>query len=64
MEVFIEKENRTLSIKGKKTGELLLRELKIIPTTVILVKNNEVILPEEALSETDKVKILSVVSGG
>ncbi len=64
MEVYIEKENKTLSVKGNKTGAALLKELKIIPTAVILVKNDAVVLPDEKLSETDKVKILSVVSGG
>jgi len=63
MKVFIEKENKQLELTAK-TGTQLLNELGINPTTVLLVKNNEVTLPEENLSETDNIKILSVVSGG
>ncbi|MBR9699353.1 MoaD/ThiS family protein [Candidatus Woesearchaeota archaeon] len=63
MKAFIERENKLLELEAK-TGKELLDSLQINPATVLLVKNNEVILPEEKLSETDEVKILSVVSGG
>ena len=64
MHVFIEKENKLLELNKAVTGKELLAELGINPSTVILVKNNEVVLEDEQLSETDDVKILSVVSGG
>ncbi|MBS3142805.1 MoaD/ThiS family protein [Candidatus Woesearchaeota archaeon] len=64
MNVFIEKENKLLELNKSVTGKELLAELGINPSTVILVKNNEVVLEDEQLSETDDVKILSVVSGG
>jgi len=64
MKVYVEKENKYLEINKSLSGEQLLKDLNINPTTVILVKNNEVILSDELLSETDEVKILSVVSGG
>ncbi len=64
MHVFIEKENKLLELNKSVTGKELLAELGINPSTVILVKNNEVVLEDEQLSETDDVKILSVVSGG
>ena len=64
MNVFIEKENKQLVLKKNCTGLELLKKLKINPDTVLLVKNNEIVLPEENLSKTDDIKILSVVSGG
>ena len=64
MNIFIEKENKQLELARNCTGGELLSELKINPATVILVRNNEVILPEEQLSETDMIQILSVISGG
>ena len=64
MEVLIEKDNKLLELKGNRKGIEILKELEINPTTVLLVKNNEVVLPDENLSETDKIKILSVISGG
>jgi len=70
MKVYIEKDDKSLEIKiGKNQsksfdGKSLLEKLKINPSSVILVKNNEVILEDELLTEKDEIKILSVVSGG
>ena len=68
MKVYIEKDDRSLNVKVSKTekidGKSLLEKLEINPSSVILVKNNEVVLEDELLTEKDDVKILSVVSGG
>jgi sulfur carrier protein ThiS len=65
MKVYIEKDDRSLNLKHIKiTGKKLLEELKINPSSVILVKNNEVVLEDEMLEKDDDIKILSVVSGG
>lgn len=65
MKIYIEKQNKLLELKDKaRNGTQLLEELSINPDTVILVKNDEVVLPEEDLSEADDIKILSVISGG
>jgi len=68
MKVYIEKDNRSLEIKVSKTkkitGKQLLEELKINLSTIILVKDNEVILDDEILENDNEIKILSVISGG
>lgn len=64
MKVYIEKENRLLELDRECSGLQLLKELDINPATVLIVRNDEVVLPEEGLSGTDDIKILSVVSGG
>ena len=66
MEIFLEKEKKTIKIKikEKKTLKEILKELNISLNSVILVKNDEICLEEEILSDKDKIKILSVVSGG
>jgi sulfur carrier protein ThiS len=68
MKVYIEKDARSEIIKLKKSekinGKELLEKLKINPSSVILVKNNEVVLEDEILENKDEIKILSVVSGG
>ena len=56
---------KVLELEHKKiTGDALLKELNINPATVILVKNNSVVLPEEQLESKDEIRILSVISGG
>jgi sulfur carrier protein ThiS len=68
MKVYIEKDDKSLSIKVRKTekisGKELLAKLKINPSSIILIKNNEVVLEDEIFENKDEIKILSVVSGG
>jgi len=69
MKVYIEKENKHILLDKKVLnkrldGTALLNELNINPSTVILVKNDEIVLEDEILESDDEVKILSVISGG
>ena len=64
--VFIDRENKTAKIKlddGSSVSDLL-EKLAINPVTVIISRNNELILENEKLKNNDEIKILSVVSGG
>ena len=66
MEVYIEKEDATKQIKLEQDKKLreILKELEISVNSVILVKNDSICLEDEMVSDKDKIKILSVVSGG
>jgi sulfur carrier protein ThiS len=65
MNVYIEKDNKNLKLElDNVSGLKLLERLKINSSSIILVRNNEVVLEDEILSDKDDVKILSVVSGG
>lgn len=65
MKIYLEKDNKSVDVNKKKiTGKDLLEFLKVNPSSVILVKNDEVVLDDEIFTEKDDIKILSVVSGG
>ena len=64
MHVFIEKENKKLSLKFSSTVKVLLKKLKINPESVIVSRNNELVTEEVVLKDSDTIKIMSVVSGG
>jgi sulfur carrier protein len=64
MNIYVEKDNRSLTLKEKHTGKSLLEFLAINPSTVLIVKNNEIVLEDESLEPGDEIKILSVISGG
>ena len=66
MKLFIEKENKTLELamERKKSIKELLKEQGISLESVILIKNNEIVLEDEEVSNSDTLKLLSVVSGG
>jgi thiamine biosynthesis protein ThiS len=64
--VFVDKENKNVKIDLNKDSSVadLLQSLKINPVTVIVSRNNELILEDEKLNNNDEIKILSVISGG
>jgi len=64
--IFIDKENKNTQLELGKSSSVsdLLKELKINPVTVIVSRNNELILEDEKLNDNDEIKILSVISGG
>ena len=63
---FIDRENRNTNIELDKNSIVadLLKKLNINPVTVIVSRNNELILEDEKLKDRDKIQILSVISGG
>ncbi|HIH32422.1 TPA: MoaD/ThiS family protein [Candidatus Woesearchaeota archaeon] len=63
MKVYVEKQDKLLELEKKSVKELL-DELQINSNTVIIVKNNEIVLEDEQLDDNDDIKILSVISGG
>ena len=61
--VYLERENKAVKVKQLLVKEIL-KELKINSTTVIITKNNELIIDDVKLKEDEKIKILPVISGG
>ena len=61
--VFIERENKVANVKARNAKEVM-KLLNVNPETVLIVRNNELILAEENLNEKDELKLLSVISGG
>ena len=64
--VFIDRENKNakLDLENNSIVTDLLKKLDINPVTVIVSRNNELILEEEKLNNNDEIRILSVISGG
>ncbi|MBS3103897.1 MoaD/ThiS family protein [Candidatus Woesearchaeota archaeon] len=53
-------------MKIEFTGDVkgLLEKLKINPETVIVVRDDELLTDDVVLKNNDKIKVLSVISGG
>lgn len=64
MKVRIEREDKEISLKFEGTVNELLKQLNIIPETVLVVKNNDLLLKGDKIKNKDKIEILSVFSGG
>ena len=56
--------NKMIELKNNAVVEDLLKELSINPVTVIVSRNNELILEDEILNDNDEIRVLSVISGG
>ncbi len=63
MEVYIDFQNKKVHVKAKTVSELL-KKLNINPTIVVVAKGNEIVAENSPLHESDKIRIISVVSGG
>ncbi len=63
VKVFIERENKIVNLEAQNAREIL-NKLNINPETVLICKNNELILLESKLNNEDELKLLSVISGG
>ena len=63
IEVFIERKNEKKKVNAKSIPEIM-KKLSINPETIIIVKNNKLITEDEPLKENDRIKFLSVISGG
>lgn len=64
MRIFVEKSNKELEQKFNGRVQELIEVLGLNPESVLVVKNGELATLDEELSDTDKIKILSVISGG
>jgi sulfur carrier protein ThiS len=64
VEFFPSKEKRVVKIEGKPTGVELLKDMKLHLDAYILVKNNTPIPIDQELEDGDRIRLLSVVSGG
>ena len=66
LKVFIERENKRVSINVKEGATIsdVLRKLKLNPVTVVITMNNEVVTEGRAIQSEGTLKIHSVVSGG
>ncbi len=63
IEVFIERDNQTKKLEAKDIPDLL-SQLAINSETVIITRNNELITEATKLQPKDKIRLLSVISGG
>ena len=64
MKIFIERENRKISLKFSGKASQLLKRLRLNPANVLVAKNNSLVAEDDSLNDNDEIKILSVISGG
>lgn len=56
-------EEKTMEIKGGSIKDLL-QELEIPLETVVVKKNQQIVIEEESLEEGDTIEVIRVIYGG
>ena len=64
MKVFIEREGKEKTLKFQGKVIELLRKLKINSETVLVTRDSELLTDDEKITNSDDIKIISVISGG
>jgi sulfur carrier protein len=64
MKVTVHHPKKSLEIKGPKRVSGLLKELGVVPETVLVIRGDELVTEDETLRDEDVVEIRPVISGG
>lgn len=64
MKVQLHHPPRTMELHGPRRVRDLLSELKILPDTVLVIRDDALITEDEPLRDEDAVEIRPVISGG
>ena len=64
MEIFLERENKMMQRDFEGTARQLLEILAINPETVLIARNDTLITADATVTNSDKIILLSVISGG
>lgn len=64
MKVFIEKDKKNISLNYSGSVAGLLEKLDINTETVIVVRENELLDEGDSVNDDDRLKLMSVISGG
>jgi sulfur carrier protein len=64
MKVLLRNPRRELDVAAPRTVEQLLRQLDVVPESVLVIRNDTLVTRDERLRDDDVVEIRPVVSGG
>lgn len=64
MKVIFLPQRRELNVAGSCRVADLLRKLNLLPGTVLVTRNDELLTSEDTVTEDDTVEIRNVISGG
>jgi sulfur carrier protein len=64
MKVLLHHPTREAVVKGPKKVEHVLRDLQILPDTVLVIRGDELIPDDEIVADGETIEIRPVISGG
>jgi sulfur carrier protein len=64
MKVILRNPRRELEVSGKRRVKELLKELDILPSTVLVIRRDELLTGDTVLGDDDVLEVRPVISGG
>jgi len=64
MKVTLRYPKRQVEIAGKRRVKDLLRELDVLPETVLVIRGSELLTADTVVGEDDEIELRPVISGG
>ena len=64
MKVILRNPSRQVELAGRRRVKELLRELDILPDTVLVIRGKELLTADQVVAEDDVVEVRPVISGG
>ena len=64
MKVMLRNPRREVEVAGNRRVKDVLRELEILPETVLVIRGDELITADQMVAEADTIELRPVMSGG
>ena len=64
MKIHLSQPDRDFEIQGPKLVKVVLKELDIVPETVLVIRDDGLLTEDVMVSDTDSIEIRLVISGG
>jgi sulfur carrier protein len=64
VKVMLRNPRREVEVAGNRRVKDVLRELEILPETVLVIRGDELITADQVVAEADTIELRPVMSGG
>jgi sulfur carrier protein len=64
MKVVLRNPRREVEVAGNRTVKAVLRELDILPETVLVIRGDDLITADQHVKDDDTIELRPVMSGG
>ena len=64
MKVLLNHPVREVEVKGPRRVREVLKELSLLPESVLVVRGDDLVTEDELLTDEDRIEIRPVISGG
>jgi sulfur carrier protein len=64
MKVVLRNPRREVEVTGNRRVKEILRELDVVPETVLVIRGDDLVTADQVVSEADTIELRPVMSGG